>query len=448
MKRGLLPLLVAVLASLLVFSARSDSPNLLRDSDTAVLLNAIQERNNALSWFVGDWPLENHFYRPVVTLLFEADHALFGSNASGYGRTNALLAAGCVLLTFFFVRSWTHNGWQGSLAAIILCLWLVRRNVDFELPVALFGGLVWALSLIRQATLLSGLLAFGGIWLIGEELQALAPLRFRIVEWLPGRTASCMTVFALLSATWFVIGMRSRPSKPQPASAIDVPATKSTAIATTGSKPGVWIASAVCLLAALGSYEQAVVVPFLLIGAWWWMRRTHNVGSAWLIPVACLAAYLAVRLAWVPLEASGYQAQQYRSGPGVAWSILDYLLPGLRSLNALHFYSEGWPHLLLTPGFLQVLITGIVGTVLFVFLAVRYRQYSGFWLWPASVVAFLPMAWLKPFEHYHLLPMVFRAGFLAWLIGVVGGWVASAISPRPIQAPRRSDPAPGSLPRP
>jgi hypothetical protein len=34
------------------------------DSDTAVMLDAVQ-RYGALRWLVGDWLLENGFYRPV-----------------------------------------------------------------------------------------------------------------------------------------------------------------------------------------------------------------------------------------------------------------------------------------------------------------------------------------------------------------------------------------------
>lgn len=74
--------------------------------------------------------------------------------------------------------------------------------------------------------------------------------------------------------------------------------------------------------------------------------------------------------------------------------------------------------------------------------------------WPLAIgalslawLAYLPMAWLKLFEHYHFWPMAMRSLYV-----VVLGWAAveatiSAGSPRALKAPPRPNPAPGSLPR-
>jgi hypothetical protein len=110
----------------LIFAGRAPGPGLLEDTDTATLLRVVQERNSPLSWFLGDWPLENHFYRPVSTLLFEADRAMYGKDAAGYGTTNALLAMACVAALFWFVRELTDRPAFACAAASLFALWHLR----------------------------------------------------------------------------------------------------------------------------------------------------------------------------------------------------------------------------------------------------------------------------------------------------------------------------------
>jgi hypothetical protein len=70
------------------------------DSDTAVMLDAVQ-RYGALRWLVGDWLLENGFYRPVSSLSIALDYALYGEAGWGFRLTNWLL----MLLTA--IGAWT-----------------------------------------------------------------------------------------------------------------------------------------------------------------------------------------------------------------------------------------------------------------------------------------------------------------------------------------------------
>jgi hypothetical protein len=65
-----------------------------------------------------------------------------------------------------------------------------------------------------------------------------------------------------------------------------------------------------------------------------------------------------------------------------------------------------------------------------------------------SLAAFLPMAWLKPFGHYHYLPSALRAPFVVLMFVAVFRLVASAVSLPELRAPERRGPAPGSLLRP
>ena len=70
------------------------------DSDTAVMLDAVQ-RYGALRWLVGDWLLENGFYRPVSSLSIALDYALYGEAGWGFRLMNWLL----MLLTA--IGAWT-----------------------------------------------------------------------------------------------------------------------------------------------------------------------------------------------------------------------------------------------------------------------------------------------------------------------------------------------------
>src|SRR5947209_6221642 len=73
MKRWGIALLAVILACVPILLSHVTTHQLLQDSDTAFLLKTVRERQAPLSWFTGDWPLGNHFYRPVSTLTFEMD---------------------------------------------------------------------------------------------------------------------------------------------------------------------------------------------------------------------------------------------------------------------------------------------------------------------------------------------------------------------------------------
>ena len=76
---------------------------MLADTDTIALRAGIIERGNAMSWFWTDWPLANHFYRPISTLTMEWDMWRWGNWAEGFGMTNALLVIFCVWGVFALV---------------------------------------------------------------------------------------------------------------------------------------------------------------------------------------------------------------------------------------------------------------------------------------------------------------------------------------------------------
>lgn len=451
MKRWSIALIVAVLSCVPVFLNRSTSPALFQDTDTMVLLRTIRERNAPMSWFTSDWPLENHFYRPISTLAFEADNRLYGENAAGFGMTNALLCCLCVLLAAWLWRELTDSVGLTAFATALFGLWHWNGAGLFLGYIPWLAGAVALLGLFRHGFKIKWWLpAVGALWYLANELEGVKPLS-RVVDWLPGRTASVMTIFCLIAMAAYAryerTSARQKPPKP---TALDEPATKSTVQETRSPRwPWIWAVIAVVASAlALGSYEQAVMLPTALFGVAVSLRlRRYRVRWGWQIAFwGLLVAYYFARHAFIPAGTSSYQAQQFRHGPGVLLDLVDYLFP---SLNVLHMTAQtfdvGWMILLTDKIYLTV--AEVAGNVFSVLAAYRHwvLALTG---WALAFFAFLPMAWLNYFPHYHYWPMALRALYVA--VVAWGTWelCVIAVSPPARQAPRRPSPAPGSLPRP
>ncbi|MEZ0327370.1 MAG: hypothetical protein ACAH95_15845 [Fimbriimonas sp.] len=450
MKRWITGLLLVLLACVPVLLSRSSDPYLLKDSDTAFLLNAVRERHDPLSWFTGDWPLGNHFYRPISTLSFELDSFAFGDNAAGYGLTNALLAIACIVCLFWFLRELTDKLAVATSSALLFALWHTE----------------WWWFVSDALLYLSVALAIGGLWRHGFRIRAWIPatlvlyfvhletvpyawIQKGVIQWLPGRTATVMSLFVLISLAAYARYERlSADRERKTLTPLDPPATRGT-VATQDARGPVWmwaILSVFALLCALGSYEQAVMGPALLLGAAVAMGTMHiRVRWAWhFVFWAALVGYLLLRHNLVPDDTSAYQKQALRSGPGVLLDIAAYALPALAILPSFINSIVGWAVILFSRFWLSVFV--ICSNAAAIWSVKRHWQLTsaGYGL---SLLAFLPMAWLNRFEHYHYLPMAFRSLFV-----VAMGWVAwdltvIALSPRARQAPQRLSPAPGSLPR-
>ncbi len=448
--RGWAPFFVAALACLAVFGAHRSFPGMLQDSDTAEILKAIQTRQNPWSWFGGDWPLANHFYRPVSTLSFELDHALYGGDAAGYARTNALLAALCIGLLYAFLRELTEKPWLAALGAWIFALWhlplgaeLGRALLWLAIPTVIVG---W----MRHGWSGRAYLGAAALWIgMGYELSERVALGPRILAWLPGRTASVMSVFALLALMAYARYERLGAGRlPKPPSPLDPPATKSTRQTVRGAS-ALWpVLAALATAFALGSYEQAVMLPALLLGVALSFRM-RGVRPRWgwqALFWGLLAGYLVFRSQILPAEVSTYQEQQLRQGLTVLLDLSRYAFPWALALSSIWIdLSLGWISLL-TPGLWSAVLRFGGGALAYVQL--RKEAALAFTGWALSILAFLPMAWLKPFDHYHYLPMAMRSLFVAVGLTLAVRMTLSAASPPTRQAPPRRDPAPGSLPHP
>lgn len=456
-RRWLPWLALPLIACGLIFANRAAGPGLLADTDTRVLLEAIRERQDPLSWFSGDWPLENHFYRPISTLFFEMDNALYGDASAGYGQTNALLAIACVLLLFWLVREATGIPWlAGSSSALFGLHHLSPSHYQWLwwIGAALAG--IAAAGFFRFGFRRLGyslLIALAGLF-AGSMLMPIYGLESRMILWLPGRTASVMTVFCLIAMAAYTRYERlSAPRVLAKATSTDIPLTKGDEKPSPRAKKTAWTWAGIALLAtalALGSYEQAIMLPGAILGLAIILRVHHKWrvrwawhGGFW----ALLLGYVGLRMAVVPTDASGYQAQQFRDGPGVIQDLLRYIVPEAWNLAMVADIFTLGAMVLLTPTIYQAVI-GAVGNVSGYWAGAVSKNRWLFWGFLAlALVTFLPMAWLKFFAHYHYWPHTMRAVWSVLLVAAVAKAALSAASPPSQQAPARSDPAPGSLPR-
>lgn len=430
-----------------------------------MLLTRIREVRDPLAWFRGDWPLQNHFYRPVSTLTFELDDSVSGARegasdsqvSSVFGTTNALLAVLCILLLYWFLREATDSPWLTGVSSALFAVWHVS-NVPLQL---LGAGVSWLWVVCLLGLLRGGrenvwpiVLASCACLFLPEMLFPVNDFASRIVAWLPGRTASVMTVFALLSLASYARVVRlSARREHSPATSEDVPATKSASVGGMGlfQRATLLLLSAVGLVLALGSYEQAVMLPALLFGVWlmYWLRGYRSAWWPHVVFWSLLVGYLVLRSQLVPSDVSGYQDQQFRSGPGV-WIVLgSYTVPSLYGLYLLWSSLSSGLIIALTSSFWSPVVA-FVGNAAALWRGWGSREtrwlFFGFFL--LSLVAFLPMAWLKPFGHYHYLPSALRAPFVVLMSVAVFRLVASAVSLPELRAPERRGPAPGSLLRP
>jgi hypothetical protein len=453
MKRWGIALLAVVLSCVPILLAHVTSPALLQDTDTAVLLRAVRERNAPFSWFAGDWPLANHFYRPVSTLAFEIDNRLYGNNAAGYGWTNAILCVLCVLLLFWFLMEATENPTLSGASAVLFALWHVghgeRLNPLFYLAAVLAG----LFGLFRHGFKVKHWLPAVLVYLyLPSEFDGMTELYQPMIGWLPGRTASVMTVFALIAMAAYAryerLSAVRNPPKPSP---LEEPATRTTKpqLQRTGGWPLGWaLLSVVAVALALGSYEQAVMLPAALFGVALILRfRRYNVRWGWQAAFwLVLIGYLVLRSRLVPTAPSRYQLQQFRHGQGVYYALLDYILPTLRGLPIVwESLGEGFI-ILMTPQ-PWLLVMDFVANVT-AFYQARRKWIFALGGWALSLVTYLPMAFLNPFGHYHYWPMAMRSMLVITMLWIAYKLSIIAVSPPALQAPQRPSPAPGSLPHP
>ena len=451
MKRWGLAFVLLIGCCIAVLMQRSSNPSMLQDSDTRGLLAGIVQRDAPLSWFTTDWPIENHFYRPVSTLTLEADYRLYGTqNAAGFGLTNALLCMLSIVSLFWLTRELTDKPLITALTTVIFSLWQLDCASVYWLS-SVLSYTLWLIPLALYFRNRDYKQVIGAMLIIGflvVEIRGKSNLFSGTIAWIPGRTATSMAVFALASLAAYARYERLGRFTPKPLEAIDLPSTKSSKHTTSPNKWNVAWAIAACLFLALAlcCYEQAVMVPSLLVGVGIWMSiLRRRVRWAWQVAFwGILVGYILVRHAVIPPGSSQYQNQQFKSGLGALQEVGDWLLPSWYRVRDLINVVNPDLFILIVPN-LIFMIWGVASN-LQTYYAMYRKLPVAFGAWAMSFLAYLPMAWLHRFDHYYYFPMALRAIFVTGLLAITYEWVVSAYSPRSIQAPLRFDPAPGSLP--
>lgn len=365
--------------------------------DVRTILARLEQPHQPLTWFTGDWVLGNGFYRPLPSLLYEIDYRLWGRELLHYKWLNGLLSLGCALLLVVWVAElsrsrslalWTgliFTGWQTGLLQGVP-EWLLWGG-------ALVGvGLSWRFSGDRSIALMVGCLML----VLGLELGFIpnlpdlhqASFAYRAMGWIPGRTATLMTLFALFTL-WAYCRLCWR---------------------------GDWgwaVLSLVGFAGALASYEQAIVLP-LLMAACGIVIRAKGGRFHWL-PIALslilLELYLWFYLATIPSETE-YHQQRLRRFYALNTSLLYWLLPPLPEVLVQLDLLVDAPAAILMPAFWQAWL------VLGVYVAVLARVRRNLLVWLGlfgSMLAYLPLAPVIPLMHYYYLAAAFRALWLAAL---------------------------------
>jgi hypothetical protein len=157
-----------------------------------------------------------------------------------------------------------------------------------------------------------------------------------------------------------------------------------------------------------------------------------------------LVGYLILRKLVIPAGVSGYQAQQFRHGPGVYISLIAYIMPVVNGFSGFITEMEMGVLMLLNTNPYLFLLS--LASNLTAFYQARRQWVLALAGYGMSLIAFLPMAWLKQFPHYAYWPIALRSLFSISLLWVAYELTVIAWSPPTQQAPPRRDPAPGSLP--
>jgi len=378
------------------------------------MLDAIQSAGGlagAWRWLVGDWLLENGFYRPISSLSLTVDYALYGEQAWEFRLTNLLLlvatAFGIAVLGTWFNRrigmepseliafgyalvftlqttgAAARIRWLGWLLVVgtLAGMAILQYRRHGSLP---FHSASWA----AKHWLLVGLAIGALYWGISRGLGA---DYLRLVSWVPSRTALLGTAFSVWALYWLL----------------------------SGQERGCWKRmglGALAYLLALGSYEQPVTLtPLLLVGAY--VNGNRSIRRS--LPIAALVLgsvllYALLRISLVTTEPTAYQRQQLRSS--LQGPVMDYLTELVPPVMQWHYWRavgfqpevflfvEPWRNLLLIALYVGVL-----------FLLWRHwRVLLAPLAWHA--LAYLPMAFLHPFEHYLLLPQVGKTAYDVLLV--------------------------------
>ncbi len=360
--------------------------------DTRVILQRLQQPHSVGEWFTGDWVLGNGFYRPLPSVLYQLDYGLWGANLLRWKWMNGLLATACALALVGFLTTLTGHRRLALAGGLAFTLWQTGFAPPIPLWVgalALAAGLAWGYwQGDWRRGVVWGCLVFALVveWGFVADLPDIHTQSFayRAMGWIPGRTATVMTLLALL-ALWGAAGY------------------------ARSGRAG-WAAMAVGgFVGAMLSYEQFVALPVLMALAVWAVGapRTRMV-RAWGVCLACLlllAPYALFYRARIPTETQYHQqrVKRYRTLPMTA---ANWLAPPA---------PEAWMQVDLTLtaplnlAFPRFWLAQVGLVVYLIALREGLRGRYGWLGWLGSLLAYAPTAPLLPLMHYYYLPAALRA---------------------------------------
>lgn len=387
----------------------------LENHDTRVLLQTIRAEEQPFKWFTSDWPLYNGFYRPLPAVSFEIDDRLYGNNLPMYCFTNwwigLLCSFGVVWLVYEVFRNrgaavgagLVFAGWQSGIIDYIPIEWIGGCIALLILLIGAFVGGGWKIGLVAAALVLLAARELSNSLDIVDVVSM--DLSYRSIGWPVGRTATMATMFALPCVAAYCRWERGRKGKYA-------------------------VVSIVCLLLAMMSYEQVIVVPALLFGTAITLRlQGVRVRWAWhFLPWGILAAYLALHSHFLPK--TRYQDQAYRGIGGGIRDTMSWLFPATFEMKFMPTFlsPDIGIYAFLIGRFWRYLVQIVSCTV-------SYWNFRSHWM-PitygilASAGAYAPMAFQQPLVHYHHLPMAFRTPFVIWLMILMGEKSRQAITSR------------------
>lgn len=406
----LLALFLLNLAGLRFLGAAEDMATDFENHDTRVIVAALRSGEKSLGeYFVGDWALGNGFYRPLPSVAYAADEALWGDDFPMYKIQTWIYPTLVAFTLFFFVAQLTgrrgfawacamlFSGWQtGVLQPMDTDLWV--RLAEGAALLALVGVLVYGAWRKERGWLWWLGTAALGFLLIRQivfvfDLRDLhmKPFAYRAMGWPPGRTATMMSLFALLSLGGFCAHARTRRLA--------------------------WLGLTLAgLVGAILCYEQAIVIPALLIGCAWWLRSegARPAWSAVAVAVAIVGAYAAWHTATIQAD-TDYRNQREKGWRTASTNLGPWVFPTPRDSLTVQTYAEQRsPAVLLVPA-LYVSLSVMVAVALGLWVGWRSRARQVTFGYLGSFVAFAPLSFVLPLMHYAYFPAAIRTVFVVAL---------------------------------
>lgn len=393
-------------------------PENFENRDTRTIVARLEKPHPVWQWFTGDWVLGNGFYRPLPSLLYELDHALWGHGYLAYKWTNGVLAVLRAWLVVWLVWELARQRAVAWGTGLLFSLWQTGFLVGVPAWLgwlALMVGLLWGgwRSGDWRKGLTLGALGAVVLWEFGfipnlPDLHV-APFAYRAMGWIPGRTATLMTLFALISLSGYCRYCR------------------------TGHL-GWAVASLVGFMGALGSHEGAVALPGLMALCGWAISRNGGRFQGWVIATAfgLLVLHLLFYRFSIPTDTE-YHRQRLKRFKNLSDTWMGWLCPPAPRLLVQVQILLDAPLALFLPIFWSALVATGVYLLALVYSWRRDRVALVGWL--GSLMAYIPLSPVIPLMHYYYMPSVFRAlwvvSLMALLVGAIHRFAQASVARPP-----------------